>query len=447
MAKPKLKLFIFLILFGVLTVIFISKWKDIFEHTAIYITGNLYEGTLSSIRISLDIHNTTISMKSVIPIKNSSHFAVSAFIDHRINKAIRVISIIKRNSMQPLYCVYCNNGKACRFTKARIEIHSDHFDFPFGASDVLCQGKHTQNATHVAISPEISDINYLDFLPVKNRVNNESLKYNFTICISSLFGDYNNVLQFAQSMEMYKLLGVQRVVIYNTSCGSDLDKLLQHYEKEGILEIVPWPIDQFLNPSAGWHAKLHKGELQYYGQLVTLNECIYRHMYQSKYVLLNDIDEIIMPYKYANLAFLMEDLQQEHRYVTVFIIENHIFPKTQFEESGKFRRPEWKNIPGLNIMEHIYREPDRKNIFNPTKMIINPRNMMQTSVHSSLQHIGKVYRVPPDVCRIIHVRTPLQGSLTKEQLIVDTRVWDFAQELITNVNRALKLSGLMKSQK
>ncbi|TTL25869.1 hypothetical protein Baya_15748 [Bagarius yarrelli] len=245
-------------------------------------------------------------------------------------------------------------------------------------------------------------------------------------------------------MEIYKLLGVQQVVIYNTSCGSDLEKLLHHYEKEGILEIVPWPIDRFLKPSAGWNALLHSGELQYYGQLVTLNECIYRQMYQSKYVLLNDIDEIIFPYKYANLALLMDALQKDHNDVNVFLIENHIFPKTQFEETGKFRRPEWKSIPGINIMEHVYREPDRKNVFNPTKMIVNPRNMLQTSVHSSLNHFGNVFHVPPDVCRIVHVRTPLQGNLKKEQLLVDTRVWDFEKELIPNVNRALQLSGLLK---
>lgn len=447
MGKAKMKLFIFLVVLGVLSVILISKQKHYFAATEVYIAGNRYEGTLSARTISLDSHNTPISMKSITPIGNSSHFAVSAFIDHRLENTIRVISIIKRNSLQPLYCLYCNNDHACKFTEAKIDLHTDHFGFPFGASDVLCEGIHTQTVTHVAISADhISDINKLNFLPVKNRVNNETFKYNFTICISNLFGDYNNVLQFTQTMEMYKLLGVQRVVIYNTSCGSDLQKLLHHYEKEGILEIVPWPIDQFLNPSAGWNITLHKGDLHYYGQLVTLNECIYRQMYQSKYVLLNDIDEIIMPYKHANLAFLMEALQQEHKHVTVFLIENHIFPKTQFEESGKFQRAEWKNIPGINIMEHIHREPDRKNVYNPTKMIINPRNIMQTSVHTSLKHTGQVYRVPFNVCRIIHVRTPLQGSLTKEQLFVDTRVWDFEQELIANVDRALHLSGLLKSQ-
>ncbi|XP_058246506.1 uncharacterized protein LOC131353466 [Hemibagrus wyckioides] len=447
MPYTKMKLFIFLIIFGVLTGILISKWKHILSLTDVYITRNLYADTPLPTSNNSDVHNVPKSLNSIFPIKNTSHFAVSAFIDHRLNKAIQVISIIKRNSTQQLYCIYCNKSQDCEFTAAEIEIHTDHFGFPFGASDVLCQGKHTQHATHVAISAdEHTDINNLDFLPVKNRMKEDSFKYNFTICISSLFGNYNNVLQFAQTMEMYKLLGVQRVVIYNTSCGPDLEKLLQHYEKAGFLEIVPWPIDQFLKPSAGWNIKFHKGDIQYYGQLVTLNECIYRHMYQSKYVLLNDIDEIIMPYKYANLALLMEALQQEHKEVTVFLIENHIFPKTQFEETGKFHQPEWKSIPGINIMEHIYREPDRKNIYNPTKMIINPRNVIQTSVHSSLKHIGRVYKVPFDVCRIVHVRIPLQGSLTKEQLFVDTRVWDFDQELIPNVNRALQLSGLLKSQ-
>ncbi|XP_046726885.1 beta-1,4-galactosyltransferase galt-1-like [Silurus meridionalis] len=421
-------------------------------HTSIYNAATLYRSKPTSTISSLDTPKTPkSSSNSITPIKNSSHFAVSAFIDHRINKAIRVISIIKRNSIQPLYCRYCNNGQACEFTKAEIEIHSDHFQYPFGASDVLCQGKHTDNATHVTISAEaadeMSDVNNLLFLPVKNRVINESFKYNFTVCISNLFGNYNNVLQFVQTMEIYKLLGVQRVIIYNTSCGSDLEKLLQHYEKEGILEIVPWPIDQFLTPSVGWDITLNKGDIQYYGQLVTLNECIYRQMYESKYVLLNDIDEIIMPYKYANLTLLMEALQQEHNDVTVFLIENHIFPKTQFEESGKFRRPEWRNIPGINIMEHIYREPDRKNTLNPTKIIINPRSVMQTSVHSTLKHTGQVYHVPHDVCRIVHVRTPLQGNLNKTQLFVDTRVWDFQQELIRNVDSALQLSGLLKNQK
>ncbi|XP_051510003.1 uncharacterized protein LOC127415323 [Myxocyprinus asiaticus] len=388
---------------------------------------------------------STEPLNSITPIKNSKHYMVSAFIDHRVGGIIRVISIINRNSLQPLYCVYCNIEQDCKTVKANVQIHSDHFGYPFAASDVICKDKHLQNAKHVLISTDKDSANLkMDYLPIKNRVISETFKFNFTVCISNLFGDYNNVLQFAQTIEMYKLLGIQRVVIYKTSCGPDLEKLLQHYEREGILEIVSWPIDQFLNPSSGWKFRKHSGDLHYYGQLTTLNECMYRHMYQSKYVLLNDIDEIIMPYKHANLPSLMEDLQSAHPNVGVFLIENHIFPKTQFEDSRKYKRSEWNDIPGVNIMEHIYREPDRKNVYNPTKMIVDPRKVEQTSVHVPLKSVGGNYRVPFHVCRIIHVRTPLQGRLTKEELTVDTRVWDFEQELIQNVDQTLKHSGLLR---
>lgn len=382
----------------------------------------------------------------ITPINGSKHFMVSAFIDHRLDGVIRVISIINRNSLQPLYCVYCSTEHDCRTVQTDVQIHTDHFSFPYGASDVICKGKHMQNATHVLITADNKDSldPKMEYLPIRNKVARETFKFNFTICISNLFGDYNNVLQFAQTMEMYKLLGVQHVVIYKTKCGPDLEKLLKHYETEGILELVSWPIDKFLNPSSGWNIKRHKGDVHYYGQLVTLNECIYRHMYQSRYVLLNDIDEIIMPYKHTNLPSLMEDLQSAHPNVGVFLIENHIFPKTQFEDSGKFKRAEWNNIPGVNIMEHIYREPDRKNIYNSTKMIVNPRKVQQTSVHSTLKEMGGCYHVPFNVCRIVHVRVPLQGHLTKDQLFVDKRVWDFEQELIPNVDQTLKLSGLLK---
>lgn len=391
-----------------------------------------------------DLCQTCASEKTIIPIKDSKHLMISAFIDHRVEGAIRIISIINRESLQPLHCIYCSVQHGCQAAKAKVEMHSDHFGFPFATSDVLCQGPYTASATHVTISTNHSttDLQNKHLLPIRNRMTTESFSYNFTICISNLFGDYNNVLQFVQTMEMYKLLGVQRVVIYKTSCGPDMERALQHYSREGILEVVPWPIDQFLNPSQGWNVNEFKGDIHYYGQLTTLNECIYRHMYQSRYVLLNDMDEIIMPYQHANLQLLMEDLQHQHPGAGVFLIENHIFPKTQFEDSGRFKRPEWGNIPGINILEHIYREPDRKHVFNPSKMIINPRKVVQTSVHSTLKQYGEIFTVPFDVCRIVHVRVPLQGALTKDKLFVDKKLWDFEKELVPNIDMALQKCGL-----
>uniref|UniRef100_A0A0E9X7Z0 Glycosyltransferase family 92 protein n=1 Tax=Anguilla anguilla TaxID=7936 RepID=A0A0E9X7Z0_ANGAN len=382
--------------------------------------------------------------KSITPIKNSKHLMVSAFKDHRINGRTRIISILNRDQLQPLFCIF-QCGKNNDVTPAEIDMHSDHFGFRYVTTDVLCKNVPNCNATHVTLSLKPDMLyNLTDFLPIQNQIQEEeAFPYEFTICISNLFGSYNNVLQFVQTMEVYKLLGIQRVVIYNTSCGPELEKVLHYYSEEGILEIVEWPIDQFLIPSRGWNFKEHGGDIHYYGQLTTLNECIYRNMYRSKYVLLNDIDEIIMPYQHANLHLLLEDLQHKHPYVGIFIIENHIFPKTQFDNSGRFNRTEWKKVPGINILEHVYREPDRKNVFNPTKILANPRQVVQTSVHSVLKNYGQTFRVPPDVCRIVHVRVPLQGSLAKEQLFVDKKLWEFEKPLLPNVDNVLNKSGIL----
>ncbi|KAL2078333.1 hypothetical protein ACEWY4_026107 [Coilia grayii] len=399
------------------------------------------------------IHEEPETADTITRIHGSKHLMVSAFKDHRRNGAIRVISIIKRQDLQELYCVLCVHNNAstkgdgalsqCVSSKAQVEIHRDHFGFPYGTSDVFCTNPSSVEATHVSISTDPNATQSLKYLPIQNKEIKETFNYNFTVCISTLFGEYNNALQFVQAIEVYKLIGIQRLVIYNNSCGPDVEKVLKHYSKEGTLEVVPWPIDKFLKPSHGWLTKLSPGDLHYYGQITALNECIHRYMYQSRYLLLNDIDEIIMPYKHKSLGDLMDTLQKQHSYAGVFTIETHVFPKTQSDDSGRFSLPEWKSVPGVNILQHIYREPIRKGFFNPSKMIINPRRVEQTSVHSTLRQSGPVINVPYDVCRVIHVRTPEQPHLRKEQLYEDKKLWEFEEKLIPNINHALNESGLL----
>lgn len=116
-----------------------------------------------------------------------------------------------------------------------------------------------------------------------------------------------------------RLLGVNKVVIYNISSGPELDRLLHSYSQEGFLEIVPWPINWHLTLSRNWRFSEGGGDLHYFGQLTTLNECIYRSMHQSRYVLLNDLDQIIMPYQHDDLPSLMSDLQRQHPDIQPFV--------------------------------------------------------------------------------------------------------------------------------
>ncbi|XP_058471608.1 uncharacterized protein LOC131444920 isoform X1 [Solea solea] len=391
-----------------------------------------------------------ISEQTFTRLNNTKHLLVSAFMDQRRKGLdIRIIGIFKRDSINPLNCYFWCDGHMSVPTPSEIMVHSDHFGFPYGTTDVMCPIPENCSATHVTlVTRPNSDIEPDQlWLPIRNKEMkdnvNDTFQFDFTVCISNLFGDYNNVLQVAQTLEMYRLLSVDRVVIYNTSCGPELDRLLQAYIQEGFVEVVPWPIDQYLSPSEGWLFSKHGGELHYYGQLTSLNECIYRSMARSRYVLLNDMDEIVMPYQHTNLTSLMDMLQQQHPNTGVFLIENRYFPKKHFEPSKRFHLPQWNGVPGVNLLEHIYsEEPDRK-VYHPHKIIIQPRMVEQTSVHEVLKKFGQVFKVPPQVCRLIHVRARLQEALTIDQLHVDKRLWEFHERLIPNVDVVLRRAGLL----
>uniref|UniRef100_A0A3B5B487 Glycosyltransferase family 92 protein n=1 Tax=Stegastes partitus TaxID=144197 RepID=A0A3B5B487_9TELE len=389
------------------------------------------------------VSNTTIT-----PLQNTQHFLVSAYMDQRVDGLdVRIIGIFRRDSIQPLQCFFncgsrCNNS-AFLTSPTTVLQHSDNFGFPFVTTDAMCSIPKDCHPTHVTLltQPHTLRGSDLSWLPIRNQKTNGKetrFKFNFTVCVSNLFGDYNNVLQVAQALEMYRSAQQH---------GPELSRLLHSYSQEGFLEIVSWPIDKHLNPSRGWLFSQFGGDLHYFGQLTTLNECIYRSMERSRYVLLNDIDEIIMPYQHNDLMSMMNTLQRQQPNTGVFLIENHIFPKKHFEPSGRFHLPQWNGVPGVNILEHVYREDPDRNIYHPHKMIVQPRMVEQTSVHEVLKHFGERYKVPLEVCRIIHVRVALRGPLPLEQLHEDKRLWDFHEKLIPNVDGALQRAGLLRSER
>ncbi|XP_074547492.1 uncharacterized protein LOC141806126 [Halichoeres trimaculatus] len=388
------------------------------------------------------------AVNTITPLNSTKHLLVSAFEDRRVKGfGVRIFSIFERDSIRPLYCLFCCEGQLSKTQVAKILRLPQHMGFPFITIDVICLVPDGCDASHVTLQTESERPKVVNqiWLPIRNQRSRgeeeERMQFNFTVCISNLFGGYNNVLQYAQTLEMYRLLGVDRVVIYNTSCGPELDRLLKSYSQTGFVEVVPWPIDMFLKPSRSWIPSKDGGHLHFFGQHTTLNECVYRSMERSRYVLLNDIDEIIMPYKHDSLVSLMDALQQQHPETGVFFIQNQVFPGKFSEPSGRFRLPQWDGLPGLNILEHIYKKSIPGGF--PFKMIIQPRLMEHVRTHLPLKFSGGTFKVPRNVCSLIHIKK--KGNPRPEDLREDKRLWDFQEKLIPNVDRALRRAGLLRS--
>ncbi|KAM4696010.1 uncharacterized protein WCC33_014734 [Rhinophrynus dorsalis] len=377
----------------------------------------------------------------ITPLSDNRTFIIAPYFDNRENHIprIRVLSIIHHTEVKDLYCWFCCTvSKTVLVSRAEIDTHSDRFGFPYGTTDLLCTEPPNCHAYYISVhTSPTGDITQLPMFHIQNREPGPFLA-NFTVCFSTMYGNYSNVLQLIQTIEMYKLLGAQKVMIYLNNCSSRVEDVLQYYVREGTVEVIPWQIQRYLKTSRWWnHEQDGDSDLGYYGQITTLNDCIYRNMYRSRFVILNDQDEIILPFKHQTWDAMMESLQQQNPEVGIFLFENHIFPQTVATDGNFNDISSWKKVPGFNILQYVHREPDRPDYFNARKMILDPRKVIQTSVHSVLKSYGGFIEVSLEIALVHHCRGPLQPALPKASLIEDKTIWRYNASLIRNVNKVL----------
>ncbi|CAN2390439.1 Glycosyltransferase family 92 [Pristimantis euphronides] len=349
---------------------------------------------------------------------------------------VRILSIIHHQEVKELYCYFYCSTNSVSISKALIDMHSDRFGFPYVTTDILCAEPPDCNAAYLSVHTSLlGNITELPQFQIQNR-QVEPFSANFTVCISTMYGNYSNVLQFIQTIEMYQILGAQRVMIYLNSCSPQMEKAMQYYIARRVLEVIDWPIERYLRPGKSWRHSVDPKDIGYYGQLATLNDCIYRNMYRTKFVLLNDIDEIILPFSHMSWDTLMSSLQQQNPNVGIFLFENHFFPQTVPTDGNFSDISSWKDVPGYNILQYVHREPDRPNYFNARKLIVDPRKVIQTSVHSILKGYGGQVQVSLKTALVYHCRA-LQNKLPKTSLIEDKTIWKHNATLIRNVNKVL----------
>ncbi|XP_032833403.2 uncharacterized protein LOC116956072 [Petromyzon marinus] len=405
------------------------------------------------------------------PVTGAPALLVSASWDEREGPAqARLLTIVKREGLPALRCLFCCGGASGEpfvHSPARVEVHRLHFNFPWATADVLCTPPDAnvcstpQGVTLVpaegpvpmsirapgpnsssSSEPATPRPSFTPFYPgARGPLGQErNFIHEFGVCISTLFGGYDNVLQFAQAVELYRLLGASIVTVYSRGCGPMLARLLAHYEAAGIVEVVPWPIGVHLQPSSGWMPDVDPGDVHYHGQTAALNDCLYRRMGDTRYLATTDIDEVIVPLQHEDWAGLMKALESRYR-VSVFHFRNYVFPHSARDATlHATYSARWRGVPGHDILTHVLHEPPTP---DSTKMMVEARRVVRVSVHSVLRSLRGQQIVPTNTARMFHFRDAMQPEMSKEQLSYDARLWRYNASLVTNVEAALSAAGLL----
>jgi len=142
---------------------------------------------------------------------------------------------------------------------------------------------------------------------------------NFSVCVPPIFGNFDAVPDLVEFVEVNRLLGAEKFHFYNNSIGRRADACLWEYVRRGVVDVQPWSL-----PSSVFDV------VYYRGQILAINECLYRSMYRTKYLVIQDLDEFVVPMRSENWQTMLNSIAKSARTnsdrIASYSFRNRFFP-------------------------------------------------------------------------------------------------------------------------
>lgn len=131
----------------------------------------------------------------------------------------------------------------------------------------------------------------------------------FAVCVKGLdFLHEDLSVRLVEWIELIRLLGADKIFFYELQVHPNITKVLDYYTELGYVTVTPITLPGGQPNLPGLqHMYLkkkttHKRQME----LIPYNDCLYRHMYEYRWLALLDIDEVIVPLEDEDWSGLMK---------------------------------------------------------------------------------------------------------------------------------------------
>ncbi|KAL6741034.1 hypothetical protein Aduo_014331 [Ancylostoma duodenale] len=191
------------------------------------------------------------------------------------------------------------------FFQEEMEPAVESFIFPENA--VYCCSR--DKTRYMSVTENLKDP-FVEYIPIVNR-RLKRPKYFLSLCLSPMYGDERKWLFLAELVEHNKLQGVEYFYIYVKDMDDYTNELITHYVRNGLAEVVPFHKDNDRVGKQWQHAYLQ--------------DCIQRSRGHSKYVIIQDVDERILPADNLTFRKLIRETMKTNK--TIAMVS---FPTLEF---------------------------------------------------------------------------------------------------------------------
>ena len=137
--------------------------------------------------------------------------------------------------------------------------------------------------------------NVSSLIPIMFPENPGFFSHEFAICVPITFW-YVDPYRIVEWIEMNRLFGVTEINVYACNVSEITMAILRYFQQDGILKLHNVP------PAKNGHTR-NGVKL---ASPISINDCMWKNMYRYRYVLILDLDEIIVPNLHTKYKDMLE---------------------------------------------------------------------------------------------------------------------------------------------
>lgn len=231
-------------------------------------------------------------------------------------------------------------------------------------------------------------------------------KSRISLCLVSIYSNLN-IVNVVRTCLMYRKLGVEHVTLYISFYDKKYKKYYTWFSTRKWIEII--------------YFKLPNISTYLYGQELKLNHCINHYRYISDYVVVTDVDEIILPVK---RVYILDILAKYGKNNFVFSFKSVLFRVNNIKSSVFFT-----SKIGCMI-ENGYE-----------KMILKPEKILSIGAHfpKLWQETGRIIYISTNDAYVRHAR--IKGGMKQLTTLNCNRIKEskYLSYLINTIEHYIKL--------
>lgn len=295
----------------------------------------------------------------VLETSNGTFKMFNAYYDTRRESEIRILSFI--NVVNPTVKTYCQLWYAKIEDPIIVPVHKYQVIWyekwgwnTEGSQPHLISCKNpilTEEPQSVSLVESQCDQATNNFKVIYNQPSQLTKKL-FAVCTKDLNFMDDQTMQTIEWIEVLSILGVDKIFIYVTKIHPNMMKTLRYYEKQGKIKV------EMVTKPEGLPNRNESLTQWLQNDLIPLNDCLYKHMYEYDFLVPLDIDEFIMPTRnehrsWEDLILYMRHLEKVENQAAVASYEAHnVFFLSDNNHEGEIQ-PE---IPeNMHFLQNIYR--------------------------------------------------------------------------------------------